>query len=211
MRNRFHNRPLPASIYMTDSSRSNPEKVIPKLPRHSIVILRDYNHPDRTLYISALATLARKCGHMVFVAGAPALAARLGADGIHLPEYMLPKLAGIKKRYPHLFLSVATHNYTSIIAANRGRADAALLSPLFITASHDGMRPLGLIRARLLKNNTLGLKTYALGGIKQSDIPALTSSKFYGFAGIGLFDTPNLLLHSNNHPQKARFNRHHSA
>jgi thiamine-phosphate pyrophosphorylase len=192
---------------MTDRHRSDAERVIPNLPRPSIIILRDYDHPARKAYIKALAVTARKQGHIIIVAGNPALAASLKADGAHLPEHMLPKLAGFRRRWPHLIYSVAAHGLPSLLLAEKQIADLALLSPIFPTGSHKGSRPLGLLNARRLINNDFNLPIYALGGISKSDLARLSASNFSGFAGISLFSTTNMLLSGNNTLQKTGFYR----
>ena len=65
-------------------------------------------------------------------------------------------------------------------------ADAALLSPVFATASHPDERPLGLEGFNLLAAQA-GLPVYALGGINANNAARLLSGRAVGIAAITAF------------------------
>jgi thiamine-phosphate pyrophosphorylase len=70
--------------------------------------------------------------------------------------------------------------------ARRAGADAALVGPVFATASHPGARPLGpLLFAALARLSPLPV--YALGGIEETTARRLKAAGAQGFAAIGAF------------------------
>lgn len=182
---------LPRLILMTDAARlADPEAAVARLPRGAAVVLR---HPDdgmRHRLATRLAGLCRARGVRLLIAGDPRLAARMSAGngdgGLHLPEAML-RHGGRRWRLlrrPGWLVTAAAHSPAAIRAAARAGADAALLSPVFATASHPDARPLGPLRfATLVRQSPLPV--YALGGVSAATAARLTLSGAAGFAAIG--------------------------
>jgi thiamine-phosphate pyrophosphorylase len=110
---------------------------------------------ERWARFARLARIARRNGHLILLAGDPATARAWGADGVYgLPS---PKRCGL--------LHFATaHSLREIARANRARADAVLLSPVFPTRSHPGARALGPLRFRMLAAHA-EMPVIALGGM----------------------------------------------
>jgi thiamine monophosphate synthase len=81
--------------------------------------------------------------------------------------------------YPHWVITVAAHCLRGLAA---GPADAALLSPVFATASHPNAPSLGAARARLMARQAM-LPVLALGGIEARNAGSLRG--FAGLAAIG--------------------------
>ena len=119
---------------------------------------------------------------MFLVADDPALAVRVQADGVHLPQRRLAALGGLRARFPHWFLTVAAHDATALVAAQRGGADAVFLSPAFATASHPDARVLGPVRFAALAAS-VHLPVLALGGIDGDSVQRLAPARV---AGVGL-------------------------
>ncbi|MBM3518544.1 MAG: thiamine phosphate synthase, partial [Alphaproteobacteria bacterium] len=108
------------------------------------------------------------------------LAARAGAAGLHLPERARGRLRYWRQRRPRWLITVAAHGLPALRAAAEGGADAALLAPVFPTASHPGAPALGPLRfARLAQ--TSPLPVYALGGVT-----ARTGRRLSGTAAAGI-------------------------
>lgn len=190
-------RRLPALVLLTDRARlADPRPVLARLPRGSAVILREYHAGmgDRASAREARA-LARTCrarGLKLIVAGDLRLALAIGADGLHLPEWMVRR-AGLGarpgRRRPGLLLTAACHSLPALRAAVRLGADAALLAPVLATASHPGAVTLGPLRfARLVR--CCPIAVYALGGMDGAGARRIAGSGAAGIAGIGFVTVP---------------------
>jgi thiamine-phosphate pyrophosphorylase len=78
---------------------------------------------------------------------------------------------------------VAAHSSRGLTVARLAGADAALLAPVFSTASHPDRQPLGALRARMMATRA-GLPVYALGGISAQTIARLNDAQLAGIAAI---------------------------
>lgn len=175
-------------MLVTDDTRlPDPAAAIKALPENSAVLFRHYGDPDRADHLNTWATLARECGHRVWIAKDVDLAMRLNADLLHLPEALMDQATDIKTRYPHQAISVATHSTSAILQAATLPVDAVVISPVFATQSHPGTGPLGPSIADTMAQRATGagLVPYALGGITDATAPLLANSRFAGLAAIG--------------------------
>lgn len=178
---------VPKVILVTDETRQpDPVAAMERLPPGTGVLLRHYGVPDRAALARRVAAVARRRRLVLLVAGADwRLAAAAGANGVHLPEGVARGLAdpGLRlwRRRGHL-LSVAAHGPAALARAARLGADAALLSPIFPTASHPGAPCLGPLRFALWSHRAR-LPVLALGGINPITARALRHAA--GVAAIG--------------------------
>jgi len=179
---------LPALILMTDERRvPHPVAAAASLPRGSAIILRHTKPKARAELGRALAKIARARGLLLLVAGDVQLAADIGAHGLHLPEARAREAAHWRALKPAWLITAAAHSLRGLMTARIAGADAALLAPVFATASHPDRAPLGLLRARLMAARAV-LPVYALGGVNAQTIARLKDSSFAGIAAIeGLF------------------------
>ena len=116
------------------------------------------------------------------------------ADGLHLPEYQaLNPSIGVHlwQQQPGKYLTAAAHSLRALQACSKIGVDAALVSPVFPTASHLAQPALGNLRfTKLCRQSTLPI--YALGGIKASNAARLLKSNTIGIAAIsGISDNRN--------------------
>ena len=180
---------LPGLILMTDQTRLNdPLPAVRALPPGSAVILRHYADPGRAELAARLVAETRRRRVFVLIAGDARLALRVGAHGLHLSEAMVRRGDGTWRnwRKPGWLVTAAAHSPQALVLARRAGADAALLSPVFPTASHPGALPLGLIRfASWCRCSPIAV--YALGGITSQNARRLQGSSAKGIAGIGGF------------------------
>ena len=179
----------PTLWVMTDVTRlPDPTEVIQRLPRGSGVILR---HPDaaaRRGLAEKIRPLCKRRGVICLIAEDWRLAAAVRADGLHLPERQarIGVSAGalLWRRRFRKRLTVAAHGRAALTQANRLHPDAIVLSPVFATASHPGVRVLGAVRfaalARLSRTAII-----ALGGLTATTVRRLTHSRARGIAAIG--------------------------
>lgn len=176
--------PLPALILMTDDKRvPDPLAAARSLPKGAAVLLRHRNTCERARLGEALLRLARQSDLLLLIAGDPALASRLGADGVHFPESQLASIAPCRTRHPGWILTAAAHSEHALLRASRCGADAALLAPLFRTKSHPERREFGLTRFRLLAASA-PIPVYALGGITAANAGRLAGASIAGIAAI---------------------------
>ncbi len=169
-------------ILMTDQHRlPDPEQAIGKLPAGSIVILRDYDHPDRAALAKSLRKVSRQSGCWFLVAGDVTLARQVKADGVHLPEHMLSRKPLNLKGF--FLVSAACHNRLALWRAHQLGIDLAIVSPVFPTDSHPGAASLGMHRfARLIPGNSVAVA--ALGGVSLKTAGHLRALKLAAVAGI---------------------------
>lgn len=135
------------------------ERAIARLPRGSGVIFRHYHlpEPERMARFAQIRRRARRYGHIVVLSGTMAEARRSGAQGAYgSPQSLHPGPRGLR---------LATiHSLRELAKAQRSRADAVLLSPVFPTRSHQGAPHLGVLRFRHL-GRYAGIPVIALGGM----------------------------------------------
>ena len=174
---------LPALVLMTDELRlADPLPAAHALPAGSAIILRHYGVPERAALARRLAAIARRRRLLLLVGGDPALARRVGAAGVHLPERAI-RHAGAVRWHASWLVTAAAHSHAALLSAAAAGADAALLSPVFATASHPGGRALGPHRFAALTQAS-PLPVYALGGIDDENARLLRGSGAVGIAGI---------------------------
>ena len=114
----------------------------------------------------------------------PALARKVGAAGVHLPERRVAEAPGLVRS--GLRVTVAAHGAGALARAKRFGCHAALLSPVFASRSPSAGRPLGPVRfARLTRQ--AGLPVYALGGIDGKTAKRLLGSGAAGLAAVEAF------------------------
>ncbi len=179
---------LPGTILLTDTTRlPDPLRAAAALPRGSAIILRHYDDPEREAMARALLAICRRRSLKLLVAGDWRLAWKLGAHGVHLPEWQLQNPPP-RRRTPGWLVTAAAHSPRALSQAARLGADAALLSPVFATVSHPGaanLGALGLARAA----RWAPLPIYALGGVNTTNAGRLGPTGIAGIAAIsGLAD-----------------------
>ncbi|MDP6350672.1 MAG: thiamine phosphate synthase [Alphaproteobacteria bacterium] len=182
---RFPARHLPALLMLTDRERiPDPLAAARLLPPASAVVLRDYDARDRLALAHRLARLCRRRRLLLLIGADAGLAARLAADGLHLPEALGLSARRWRRARPRWLITVAAHSEAALWRAWRSGAHAAVLSPVFATASHPGARPLGAVRLAALTRRA-PLPVYALGGIDSTSARRLAGTGVHGLAAIG--------------------------
>jgi thiamine-phosphate pyrophosphorylase len=174
---------LPPLILMTDDERlTDPLAAARALPRGSMVILRARKSAQRESLALALRKIARSHDIKLLIADDPALAARTGAHGIHLPQAHARDAAHWRALRPHWMITAAAHSLSSAVQIRH--ADAMILAPIFATQSHPGGNMLGALRLRRIAQQ-MRIPIYALGGITAVTARNLTGAKLAGLAAIG--------------------------
>jgi len=174
---------LPGVILLTDATRlADPLPAAAILPKGSAIILRHYDVAGREALGRELMALCRRRGLSLLIAGDWRLAWKLGAHGVHLPEWQAGR-PPVLPRKPGWLVTAAAHSRPALLRAARLGVHAALLSPVFATGSHPGVRTLGPARFALLIRRAK-LPVYGLGGITAANASLLGPSGAAGIAAI---------------------------
>ncbi|MGB5724208.1 MAG: thiamine phosphate synthase [Parasphingorhabdus sp.] len=174
---------LPRIWLFTDQRNDESlEQTIKRLPRGSGIIFRHYHldESSRRARFETVRKLARRRGHIVFLAGSHALATLWRADGVH-GRGACQSGAG---RMRH---SAPVHNAREIHQANRAGAEIFFLSPVFRTSSHPGQRPLNPAQVRRLAALCNGA-VILLGGMDRHRYHARKNHLTHGWAAIDAFN-----------------------
>jgi len=163
---------------MTDDRAADWAAAARRLPPASVVVVRARDAKQRRRLACQLEGMTR-----LLIADDPALAAEIGADGLHLPEKRMREAAHWRARFPHWIITSSAHSLRALMGA--GALDAVFLSPVFATSSHKNARPLTPVRAAFMAALS-PVPIYALGGIDGTNAARLAPA-FSGIAGIGLF------------------------
>lgn len=170
---------------VTDEARlPDPRPAIMTLPKGSGVIFRHYASPGRAKLAAALAAICRRRRLLFIVGGDARLALKVRADGLHLRERDLAQ--PVPRFARRLLITAAAHSCRALIRAKRAGVDAALLGPVFPTASHPGAPALGLLRFAAMARKG-GLPIYALGGIGPGNARRLIGTGAAGIAALAAF------------------------
>ena len=163
---------------MTDDRVADWPGAARRLPPGSVVVVRARDAARRRRMAEELDGTAR-----LLIADDPALAAEMGAAGLHLPQARMREAMHWRARFPHWIITSSAHSLRALMWA--GQLDAVFLSPVFATASHAKAQPLTPARAAFIAALS-PVPAYALGGVTARNA-ALLAPTFSGIAGIGLF------------------------
>jgi thiamine-phosphate pyrophosphorylase len=176
---------LPWLWLLTDPARTpDPIAAAARLPRGGGVIYRGFGAPDAQAMAQRLRAITRRRGLVFLVARDWRLAARVGADGVHLPEAWTRLARRLKRARPDWIVTAAAHGPRAISAAARSGADALLVSAVFDSASSTAGFPLGPVRFERLVRATK-TPVIALGGVTAKTAQRLWTSRAAGLAAVG--------------------------
>ena len=186
-RTRRRGKGLPAVWFVTDPERTpDPVAITERLPRGAGVIFRGFGRADTLETARRLAAIARSRGLVLLIGADDALAARVAANGVHLPERMGGRLRRMKARRPSWIVTLAAHSPRALRRAGAARADAVLLSTVFESRSPSAGRPIGSIRLAQLARSCR-TPVFALGGVEARTAKRLVGTGVAGFAAVEAF------------------------
>ena len=172
-------------ILITDTKKIDPIAAASRLPINSWVILRDYDLSFEERYQLGIQ-LKKICIQKklkLLVAKDSLLATKLNADGMHFPEFMIPKISFWRNKKPQWIITAATHCHKSCRDAIIYGADSVLISPIFKTISHPDKKPIGALIARKIAGK-YHKKAHGLGGVTRTNAKTLQVLGFYGFSAV---------------------------
>ncbi|MCC7266848.1 MAG: thiamine phosphate synthase [Caulobacteraceae bacterium] len=180
-------RALPAIWALTDPARTaDPVALAAGLPGGAGIILRLFGAPDGEA--TARRVKAKSAGLPLLVGADARLAARVGADGVHLPQRLAHHARRLKQARPGWLVTAAAHDLASARRAAAFGADAVILSVVFPSRSPSAGRPMGPLRFAALTRR-IGAPVYALGGVKAHNVRRLLGTGAIGIAAVDAFRT----------------------
>lgn len=113
-----------------------------------------------------------------------ALAAELGADGVHLGQGDMP-LSQARALAPGLCIGLSTHSLAQAVAAERHGADLIGFGPVFATASKDDPDPIVGVSGLREVVGAVGVPVVAIGGIDLVNLDYVVATGASLVASIG--------------------------
>ena len=180
---------LPALLVFTDPERTpDLEALAGRLPPGAALVFRAFGAADAEAVGRRLLRLVRARGGRLLVGADVELAARIGADGVHLPERAVARARRLKARRPDWLVTAAAHSPAAARRARAAGADAAVVSAVFPSKSPSAGRPIGAIRFAQIARMA-GLPVYALGGVNDRTAGRLKDTSVAGLAAVDGFRT----------------------
>ena len=143
---------------------------------------RDLAPLERRQMGERLRRITQECDTRLSVSADAALAAGIGADGVHLQRVM--DIGGVRATLPRGWIGVSAHSVPEVRAAKEAGADYVTLSPIFPSQSKPGYGPpLGLESIR--EAAKFGIPVLALGGVTPKSALACLEAGAHGFAIMG--------------------------
>ena len=171
-------------LAFTDPARTpDVEALARSLPRGTALVYRGFGAADAETIARRLKAITRRRGLLLLIGADAALARRVGADGVHLPERLAGQ--GARLRRGGFLVTAAAH---STRAARVRGVDAVVVSAVFPSISPSAGAPMGPIRLGALVR-AAGRPIYALGGVTNETARRLLSTGVAGIAGIEGFRT----------------------
>lgn len=109
------------------------------------------------------------------------LAARIGADGVHLPERLAHRARALSR--PGWIVTAAAHSRIAAHRALAAGADAAVISAVFPSNSPSAGAPIGPLRLAAMARALPG-PAYALGGVTNETARRLADAGLVGLAAV---------------------------
>ena len=165
---------IPRTWLVTDERQGDALlPAVDRLAAGSGILFRHYSlaADDRRRLFDAVAAKARVRGHLLILAGPPALADIWGADGWH-GQADAPGLH-----------SESVHSLAEIRAAEANGASLLFLSPVFATRSHPGAACLGARGFQRLAEQA-SVPVIALGGMDRERGESLMQVGAHGWAAV---------------------------
>jgi thiamine-phosphate pyrophosphorylase len=172
---------LPHLLFFTDPVRTpDPEAVAETLSRGAAVVFRAFGAADAEAQAVRLLAIARRRGLLLLIGQDWALAGRIGAQGVHLPERLAHRAPALRRCRPDWIVTSAAHSERAVRAS---QADAVVLSVAFPSRSPSAGPALGPVRLAALAR-TVRRPVYALGGINNETARRLKDAGLVGLAAV---------------------------
>jgi thiamine-phosphate pyrophosphorylase len=175
---------LPSLLVFTDPARTpDPVALARRMPRGAGLVYRAFGAADAEAVARRLKAVARARGLILLIGADAKLAARIGADGVHLPERLAHRAQALRRR--GWLVTAAAH---STRAARAPGVDAVVISAVFPSNSPSAGAPIGPVRLAAMVR-AAGRPVYALGGITNETARRLLPAGAVGIAAVEAFRT----------------------
>ena len=172
---------LPPLLLFTDPQRTpDPLAAARRLPRGAGVVYRGFGAADAEAVARRLKAVAAQRGLVLLIGQDAALARRIGAHGVHLPERLGHRAGPLKRANPGWIVTAAAH---SLSAARIAGPDAVVISAVFPSGSASAGAPWGAVRLAALVR-AAGRPAYALGGVNKKTARRLLDAGLIGLAAV---------------------------
>lgn len=179
---------LAALWLVTDPDRTHdPIQAAGALPAGAGVIYRAFGGTDAVAVGQALRRVTRRRGLTFLVGADAALARRVGADGVHLPQRLAHLAPRLRAAHPRWRITAAAHEAPAIRRARGWGVDAVLVSPVFPSRSPSAKAWLGPVRFEFLARGAR-IPIIALGGVNGRTAPRLANASCAGLAAVDAFN-----------------------
>jgi thiamine-phosphate pyrophosphorylase len=152
------------------------------------VVFRAFGAADAETQGAELAAIARARGLVLLVGADAALAQRIGAAGVHLPERLAHRARRLKAAHPRWIVTAAAHSARAARRALAFGADAVVVSAVFESRSVSAGAPLGPLRLAILAR-WAGGPVIGLGGVDNKKARLLKDTGLTGLAAVDAFRT----------------------
>ena len=170
--------------YFTDKFEKSE---IQSLNKRISIIYRNYSQKKNELTIEKLVKFCKKNNRKIFISNEVNLALKYNFDGLYIPAFnKITYFQNFKKKINFKIIGSA-HNYQEIVIKEKQGCEEIFISPIFFNKKNKSF--LGVIKFNYLALTT-NRKIVALGGINQSNIKRLLSTKSQGYAGISGIKKP---------------------
>lgn len=191
----------PLVVFVTDPAHSLIETIAAiRAAGHALgagrllVQVRDKRASEDSLLASAraLRDVTRESGTLLVINGSPAVAASVGADGVHFPnegEALATQAASVRASLgATAIVTTSAHDDEDVRHAVRAGATAVLVSPIFATPGKGAPRGVeALVAARAVVDaarHTPRVGIYALGGVTRENAASCAAAGADGVAAI---------------------------
>ena len=152
------------------------------------MVFRAFGAADAETQGAELAAIARARGLVLLVGADAALALRIGAAGVHLPERLAHRARRLKAAHPRWIVTAAAHSARAARRALAFGADAVVVSAVFESRSVSAGAPLGALRLAILAR-WAGGPVIGLGGVDNKKARLLKDTGLTGLAAVDAFRT----------------------
>ncbi len=178
---------IPVEYAISQAGELGEERFLQSLRRRlndglKLIQLREPDLPaERFVHLSdRVVRIAQGAGAKVLINNDFDLARRIGADGVHVTARQLSVL---RQRPDFPLVGVSCHGADELRAAERLRADFAVLGPVMATPTHRDAKILGW-NGFAAAASGCAIPVYALGGMKREDLETAWSFGAHGIAMI---------------------------
>ncbi len=144
------------------------------------MVYRSFGAADAEDVARRLKVAAHERGLVLLIGQDAALARRIGAHGVHLPERLAHRAGALRRANPGWIVTAAAH---SLAAARVAGPDAVVISAAFPSNSPSAGAPLGAVRLAALVR-AAGRPAYALGGVNNKTARRLLDAGLVGLAAV---------------------------